>query len=106
MFANRFTAFVDACVLASPLKRNLLLTLVEAEFFRVRWSAQVLTGTQNAIEKMLTEKRAEDASQSAARARKAMEDAFEEAMVNDFDNSCALATAFPIPATLMSLRRR
>ena len=31
MFANRFTALLDACVLASPLKRNLLLSLAEAE---------------------------------------------------------------------------
>lgn len=30
MFASRFTAFVDACALASALRRNLLLTLAEA----------------------------------------------------------------------------
>ncbi|MGN7998022.1 hypothetical protein [Sphingomonas sp. 22176] len=31
MFANRYTAFIDACTLAGTLKRNLLLTLSEAE---------------------------------------------------------------------------
>ncbi|WP_374305658.1 PIN domain-containing protein [Methylocella sp.] len=97
MFANRFTAFVDACVLASPLKRNLLLTLAEAEFFRVRWSAQVLTETQRAIEKMLVEKGATDATQSAERARKNMEDAFEEAMVSDFDKFMCIGDGFPDP---------
>lgn len=30
MFANRFTAVIDACVLCSPLKRNLILSLAEA----------------------------------------------------------------------------
>jgi hypothetical protein len=51
LFANRYTAFIDACTLASALRRNLLLTLAEAEFFRVRWSVQVLDETQRAIEK-------------------------------------------------------
>ena len=55
MFANRFTAFVDACTLASALKRNLLLTLAEAEFYRIRWSAIVLEETQKAIEKILAD---------------------------------------------------
>lgn len=39
MFANRYTALIDACTLADVFRRNLLLTLAEAEFFRVRWSA-------------------------------------------------------------------
>jgi hypothetical protein len=41
LFANRFTVFVDACSLVGFLKRNLLLSLTEAEFF-LRWSARVL----------------------------------------------------------------
>ncbi len=36
MFANRYTALVDACSLASVMRRNLLLSLAEAEFFRLR----------------------------------------------------------------------
>ena len=85
MFANRFTAFVDACVLAGTLKRNLLLTLAEAEFFRLRWSIQVLNETEAAIGKILRGKGVADAPARAARARSAMEAAFEEATVGDFD---------------------
>lgn len=40
VFANRYTAFVDACSLVGVLKRNLLLTLAEAGFFRIRWSRE------------------------------------------------------------------
>lgn len=92
MFANRYTAFIDACTLASALRRNLLLTLAEAEFFRVRWSAQVLDETERAIETILTGKDYEsaDARDRAARARRAMETAFEEALVDDYDDlTCA-----------------
>ena len=92
MFANRYTAFIDACTLASALRRNLLLTLAEAEFFRVRWSAQVLAETERAIETILTGKDYDsaDAKDRAARARRAMETAFEEALVDDYDDlTCA-----------------
>lgn len=85
MFANRFTALVDACALAGALKRNLILTLAEAEFFRLRWSAQILHETQRAIEEILVKKGESNSSELAARARLFMEDAFEEAMVSDFD---------------------
>lgn len=57
MFANRFTAFIDACSLAGALKRNLLLTLAEAEFFRLRWSIKVLDETEAAIAKFFDQKR-------------------------------------------------
>ena len=85
MFANRFTAFVDACSLAGALKRNLLLTLAEGEFYRLRWSSLVLDETQKAIEKILSDKGFQDASVRAERARCIMEAAFEDAMVTDFD---------------------
>ena len=84
MFANRYTALVDACSLAGTLRRNLLLTLAEAEFFRVRWSREIMDETQAAIEKILHGKGASDAAESAARARRYMEDAFEDAMVADY----------------------
>jgi predicted nucleic acid-binding protein len=92
LFANRYTAFIDACTLASALRRNLLLTLAEAEFFRVRWSAQVLAETERAIETILTGKDYDsaDAKDRAARARRAMETAFEEALVDDYEDlTCA-----------------
>lgn len=95
MFANRFTALLDACVLASPLKRNLLLSLAEAEFFRPRWSAPIMEETERSIEKLLTNKAAADASSRAARARNAMERAFEDAMVTGFEPLVAGLTGLP-----------
>jgi PIN domain len=99
LFANRYTAFIDACTLASALRRNLLLTLAEAEFFRVRWSVQVLDETQQAIEKILTDKGYEpdDARGRAARARQAMEMAFEEAIVEDFQDLLGACAGMPDP---------
>ena len=95
MFANRFTAFIDACSLAGALRRNLLLTLAEAEFFRLRWSSMVLTETEAAIEKMLGAKGATDAAASAARARSSMEAAFEDAMVEGFDDLLSVGALLP-----------
>ncbi len=95
MFANRFTAFVDACTLASALKRNLLLTLAEAEFFRLRWSAIILDETQKAIEKILADKHVADATVRASRARASMEAAFEEAMVIEFDQFLSACEGLP-----------
>jgi hypothetical protein len=84
VFANRFTVFVDACALAGALKRNLLCTLAEAGFFRIQWSARVLDETERAIVDILTRKHVTDAAERAARARAALEEAFEEAMVSDY----------------------
>ena len=97
MFANRFTAFIDACSLAGALTRNLLLTLAEAEFFRVRWSVSVLDETQKAIQKILIKKDVEDARERAVRARRAMETAFEDAMVIDFEKFLCVAEGIPDP---------
>ena len=97
MFANRYTAFADACILASALKRNLLLTLAEAEFFRLRWSVTVLDETERAIEKILDGKNIIDAAERAKRARAAMVSAFEEACVADFDHLLPVCTKLPDP---------
>ena len=85
MFANRYTAVVDACSLVGTLRRNLLLTLAEAEFFRIRWSGVILDETEKAIAAILHKKQMEDYQQRAKRAREYMETAFEEAMVSEFD---------------------
>lgn len=37
-FADRFTVLIDACCLAGALRRNMLLSLAEAGFYRARWS--------------------------------------------------------------------
>lgn len=97
MFANRFTAIVDACSLASALKRNLLLTLAEAEFYRLRWSAPILDETERAIERILTGKGVPDASDRAKKARTNMETAFEEARVADFDALLPACSGLPDP---------
>jgi len=97
LFANRFTAFADACTLASALKRNLLLSLAEAEFFRLRWSISVLDETEAAIEKILSGRGLTDAGERARRARASMEAAFEDAMVADFDNLLPVAAGLPDP---------
>jgi len=95
VFANRFTALVDACALAGALKRNLLLTLAEAEFFRLRWSDQILDETEAAITSILSGKGVEDAGDRAARARTAMVAAFEEACVDDFSGMIGAVVGLP-----------
>ena len=92
-FANRYTAFVDACVLAKSLPRNLVLTLAEAEFFRVRWSRPIMDETKRAIERMLAAK--PDAAKRAAQACDAMERAFEDAMVDGFDRFLPVCAVLP-----------
>jgi predicted nucleic acid-binding protein len=97
MFANRLTALVDACSLAGALKRNLILTLAEAEFFRPRWSEPILDETEGAITKILAAKGVTDAAERAARARKSMQDAFAEALVTDFDRLLPICRDLPDP---------
>lgn len=97
MFANRFTAFIDACTLTGVLKRNLLLSLAEAEFFRVRWSLPVLEETEKAIQRIAEHKGLADPMGLAARARRGMEDAFEEAMVSNFDHLLCVCSGLPDP---------
>lgn len=95
MFANRFTAFIDACTLVSTLRRNLLLTLAEAEFFRVRWSVEVLDETERALVKMFTDKGDVQASEKAGRARAGMVKAFEDAMVEDYKHLEGICAGWP-----------
>jgi hypothetical protein len=86
VFANRFTAVIDACVLAGVLRRNLILTLAQWEFFRVRWSDRLLDEAERAIEKMFAKKGDPHSAAKAARSRSAMARAFEDAMVADYDS--------------------
>lgn len=84
MFANRYTAFIDACSLVSVWRRNLLLTLAEAEFFRVRWSDKVLDETERTIGRLLDERGMADSTSRAKRSIANMKAAFPEALVDDF----------------------
>jgi hypothetical protein len=47
MFANWFTALLDACVIAPAANRDLILSLAEDKFFRPRWSAKILSEAES-----------------------------------------------------------
>lgn len=84
MFANRYTALIDACSLADALRRDLLLSLAEAEFFRVRWSDEILEETSRAICGILCKRGlGGSAALKAERALCRMRQAFPEADVGE-----------------------
>lgn len=85
MYANRFTAVLDACVLAPALTRNLLLSLAREGLFRPRWSLPVLAETERAIVRILTGKGADDPEGRAARACDQMRNAFPDNVVAGFE---------------------
>lgn len=88
---------VDACALAGALQRNLLLSLAEAEFFRVRWSAQVLDEAERAIAKIMTAKGDPAPLARARKSRAAMELAFEDATVGDYETIQRTLSDLPDP---------
>jgi len=94
MRANRYTASIDACVLAGALTRNLVLSLAEAGFFRPRWSVETLEETERAIRKMLEAKGASEPEAIARRQRGAIVKAFPEGAVEGYG---ALIPAFDLP---------
>ncbi|MEJ6012089.1 PIN domain-containing protein [Novosphingobium aquae] len=85
MFANRYTALIDACTLVSVWRRNLLLTLAEAEFFRVRWSSKVLEETERTLVRLFDERGLPDGTTRAKASIANMKAAFPEALVEDFE---------------------
>ncbi|ODR88501.1 PIN domain-containing protein [Sinorhizobium alkalisoli] len=95
MFANRFTAFVDACTLASALKRNLLLTLAEAEFFASAGPQLFLMRPRRRSKRSWPTRTSPTPPARASRARASMEAAFEEAMVVDFDQFLSACEGLP-----------
>lgn len=95
MFANRYTVFIDACSLAGALKRNVLLTLAEVEFFRVQWSAEVLAEAESALVEIFTKKGIPEPAVMAATQRQRMQDAFPEAMVSDYGAFMTIASGLP-----------
>lgn len=90
MFANRYTVLVDACSLASVWRRNLLLSLAEAELFRLRWSPDIIAETEKTIAKILQDR--EDHKSRAAAAVAKMVSAFPEAHVYDYQAFLGAAT--------------
>ena len=95
MFSNRFTALVDACSRADMLRRNMMLTLAEAGFFRLRWSRQILDETEEAIRRIMAQRGEKEAVAKAKRARSTMEGAFEDAIVEDFDAFLCTCAGLP-----------
>lgn len=95
MFANRYTALVDACTLVSAPRRDLLLTLAEAEFFRVRWSQRILEETRDALTRILTERSVQDPAIRAARSVDAMHLAFPEALVVAHGSIASMSFGLP-----------
>lgn len=97
MFANRYTALVDACSLVSVWRRNLLLSLAEAEFFRLRWSQTILDETERALVKLHLQRGNTDGDTRARHAVAAMTKAFPEAMVDEFTSLLANPVGLPDP---------
>lgn len=97
MFANRYTAIIDACSLVSVWRRNLLLTLAEAEFFRARWSAEILGETERALAKIHAKRGCDDSSERAAKAVASMRRAFPEAEVHDYQSLVGACSELPDP---------
>lgn len=86
MRANRYTATIDACVLAGALPRNMALSLAEAGFFRPRWSAEILAETERAICSIHQKRGAADPEAAANRHCDAIRRAFPEAMTKGYEN--------------------
>jgi len=73
--------FIDACVLASALKRHLVLSLAEAGLIYPRWSEKVLFETGHAHARIVSDEPGRDGAGEAARIVTALEAAFPEALV-------------------------
>jgi hypothetical protein len=97
MFANRYTAVIDACSLVRVLNRNLLLTLAEHGFFRVRWSDEIINETQRALQKIFEKRGDAAAAGRALRSVEGMKSAFPEATVGQIENYQAAAPRLPDP---------
>jgi hypothetical protein len=97
VLANRFTALIDACVLSGALKRNLLLSLAEADLYRVRWSAQILEEFERAIADILTRKGDGDPAEQAKHQRRRIEEAFPDASVTGHEALIDCMQGMPDP---------
>ena len=94
MRANRYTATIDACVLAGALPRNMILSLAEAGFYRPRWSAEIMAETERAICAILERRGVDDPQGLARRHCDAMRRAFPEAMTEGYQ---AFVPAIELP---------
>lgn len=77
------------------MRRNLLLSLAAAEFFRLRWSTKILDETQAAVQKILEGRDPATASAKGLKSRQTMEFAFEDAMVSEYDSYLSSCGGLP-----------
>ncbi len=94
MFANRFTIVVDACVLVRVLPRNIILSLAEAGLFRPRWNETILDEMEKALCDKIYKGR-EDAAALASVQRGRIAEAFNEALVSDYEAGLPLDVELP-----------
>ncbi len=78
---DRPAVFLDACVLASAVRRQLVLALADAGFFYPRWSEKVLFETGHAHARIVDGKPDRDGPGEASQLVMALEHAWPEAMV-------------------------
>ena len=88
---------IDACSLVSVWRRNLLLSLAEAEFFRIRWSQTILAETERTLARLHADQGHTDGQARAARAIASMIRAFPEAMVEDYGLLMGKPAGLPDP---------
>lgn len=83
MFANRFTALLDASVLTDVAKRDLIFTLAYAEMYRFRWTAETLEEAVDGyrLQHEAAGRSEQDASNNADALRERLIDLFPEAMI-------------------------
>jgi hypothetical protein len=85
LFANRFTALLDASVLADVTKRDLIFTLAHAEMYRFRWTEESLAEAGEQYRERLSElgKTAEEVELRSDTMRARLIGLFPEAMIVD-----------------------
>lgn len=85
MFANRFTALIDACSLVGILGRNTLLSLAEVDLYRARWSEEILSEVERAICRMFVEADRDSPEDEAKDQVDRIQAAFPEGVVDDYE---------------------
>jgi predicted nucleic acid-binding protein len=97
MFANRFTVLTDACVLVPPLVRNLILSLAEAQLFRLRWSERILDEFERGFVRDVLRHGCDNPETAARQKREYLVRAFPEAMIEGHEHLEAALQALPDP---------
>ncbi|MFK7957623.1 MAG: PIN domain-containing protein [Lysobacterales bacterium] len=78
-------ALLDACVLCSPIKRNLLLNLAAEGLFQARWSEDILAETQRAIAIIAEKRQHPDPVEHGRRVYELIVEAFPGQSIGGFD---------------------